>query len=77
MSALPIGHNIPAYTLTSVDPASIFVVYPLIYLGIHLPFQKVGAKNDYSYGLYIYGFPIQQLLVMFGVAAWGYFASVR
>jgi peptidoglycan/LPS O-acetylase OafA/YrhL len=74
ISAMPIGHNVPAYTLTSVDPASIFVVYPLIYLGIHLPFQKIGAKNDYSYGLYIYGFPIQQLLVLFGVAAWGYIA---
>ncbi len=45
--------------------------YPLIWLGIHLPAQRIGARNDYSYGAYIYGFPVTQLLVIWGVWRWG------
>jgi len=73
---LPIGSGTPAWFLTSVDVAAIFLVYPLIWLGMHLPlpFKRVGSKNDYSYGIYIYGFPVQQLLAIFGVVSWGYFA---
>ena len=36
-----------------------------------MPLQRIGARNDYSYGLYIYGFPITQLLLIWGVAGWG------
>ena len=39
----------------------------MIWLGIHLPLARVGAKNDYSYGLYIYGYPVSQLLVVWGL----------
>jgi peptidoglycan/LPS O-acetylase OafA/YrhL len=49
------------------------MAYPMIWLGIHLPFHKVGAKNDYSYGVYIYAFPIQVLLTAWGVNHWGAF----
>jgi peptidoglycan/LPS O-acetylase OafA/YrhL len=48
------------------------IIYPLLWLSIHLPFQKIGAKNDYSYGLYIYGWPVQELMVAWGVQRWGY-----
>jgi peptidoglycan/LPS O-acetylase OafA/YrhL len=50
------------------------LAYPLVWLGIHLPtlFQRVGARNDYSYGVYIYGWPVLQLLGMWGVQRWGY-----
>jgi peptidoglycan/LPS O-acetylase OafA/YrhL len=48
------------------------LVYPLLWLGIHLPFHRVGATNDYSYGIYIYAWPVQQLLVTQGVQRWGY-----
>ena len=47
-------------------------VYPVLWLGIHLPFQKIGARNDYSYGIYIYAFLVQQLLSVWGVQRWGY-----
>ena len=57
---------------TSLDFTAVFLAYPLIWLGIHLPFTRVGAVNDYSYGIYIYAFPIQQLLVMWGINTWGY-----
>jgi peptidoglycan/LPS O-acetylase OafA/YrhL len=69
---LPIGAGIPTFTLTSMDVTAVFLAYPLLWLGIHLPLSKVGARNDYSYGIYIYAFPVQQILVVWGVSAWGY-----
>lgn len=50
-------------------------VYFVMYLAAALPkvFQRVGAKNDYSYGVYIYGFLVQQILAYLGVYRWGYF----
>lgn len=43
-----------------------FVVYACMWLGIVLPLQKVGRRNDISYGVYIYAFPVQQLLAQAG-----------
>jgi peptidoglycan/LPS O-acetylase OafA/YrhL len=71
---LPLGNGLSSLTLTSFNLAAPLLVYPLIWLGIHLPLQKVGARNDYSYGIYIYGFPVQQLLAMWGVYRWGYWS---
>jgi len=47
------------------------LVYPLLWLGTHLPLQRFGARNDYSYGIYIYAWPVQELLVVWGVQRWG------
>jgi peptidoglycan/LPS O-acetylase OafA/YrhL len=47
------------------------LVYPLLWLGSHLPFQRIGARNDYSYGIYIYAWPVQELLAVWGVQHWG------
>jgi peptidoglycan/LPS O-acetylase OafA/YrhL len=69
---LPLGSDVPPWTLTSLDFTAIFLAYPLLWLGIHLPLHKVGARNDYSYGLYIYAWPVQQLLALWGVYKWGY-----
>ncbi len=69
---IPVGQGAPLYLQTSLDLTAVFLAYPLIWLGIHLPFTRVGAVNDYSYGIYIYAFPIQQLLVLWGVNRWGY-----
>ncbi len=56
--------------------AAPFLVYPVLWLGIHLPLERVGTRNDYSYGIYIYAWPIQQFLAMWGVNHWGYPAYV-
>jgi peptidoglycan/LPS O-acetylase OafA/YrhL len=40
-----------------------FAVF-LLWLGIVLPLQKVGARNDISYGMYIYAYPLQMLLAI-------------
>jgi peptidoglycan/LPS O-acetylase OafA/YrhL len=69
---LPVGNSVPTFTFTSMDLTSVFLVYPLLWLGIHLPFHMVGARNDYSYGVYIYAYPVQQLLVIWGASRWGY-----
>lgn len=47
--------------------------YLLIWLAIRLPrpFQKIGRKRDYSYGIYIYGFTVEQALAMLGYAKHG------
>lgn len=48
--------------------------YFVLYLAARLPkqVQWIGAKNDYSYGIYVYGFLVQQVLAYFGVYRLGY-----
>jgi peptidoglycan/LPS O-acetylase OafA/YrhL len=49
-------------------------VYFVIYLAARLPRQThwVGRKNDYSYGVYIYGFLVQQVTAHLGWYHFGY-----
>ncbi len=48
--------------------------YLLVWIGIRAPRQVhwVGRRNDYSYGLYIYGFLGQQVLASIGANRWGF-----
>jgi peptidoglycan/LPS O-acetylase OafA/YrhL len=63
-----------------LDHATLVAALPFAYLclwfGIKLPLQRVGRKNDISYGVYIYAWPVQQLLVLYGVAALGLVAYI-
>ncbi|MEV6965657.1 acyltransferase [Hamadaea sp. NPDC051192] len=47
--------------------------YLLLYAVVALPakLHAVGRKRDYSYGVYIYAFPVQQMLALVGGAALG------
>ncbi|MEU0056414.1 hypothetical protein [Streptomyces sp. NPDC006334] len=47
--------------------------YALLWLAIRLPgaFRRIGARNDYSYGIYIYGFLVQQALAVAGCTRFG------
>lgn len=60
------------WTLTALPLA-----YAVLWLGSVLPL-RIGARNDLSYGVYIYAFPLQQLLVVSGATSvlgyWGYSA---
>jgi peptidoglycan/LPS O-acetylase OafA/YrhL len=71
---LPFGTAATYAFLPTVSAAvlfSPFLAYPMIWLGIHLPFHRVGARNDYSYGVYVYAWPVQQLLAIWDVPRWG------
>jgi len=48
--------------------------YFVLYLAARLPksVHWIGQKNDYSYGVYIYGFLVQQVLAYLGWYRWGY-----
>ena len=50
------------------------LAYLLVWAAVRAPrrLRRVGAVNDYSYGIYIYGFLVQQLLATFGGNRWGY-----
>jgi peptidoglycan/LPS O-acetylase OafA/YrhL len=41
----------------------------LIWLGLKANFVKWGQNNDFSYGIYIYAFPIQQFVALLFPAA--------
>lgn len=44
--------------------AGLPVAYLMLALGVSLRLHRWGAKNDISYGMYIYAFPVQQLLAL-------------
>ncbi|MFR9780763.1 acyltransferase family protein, partial [Micromonospora sp. MS34] len=47
--------------------------YLVLWLAVRLPrwTRRIGRRHDYSYGLYIYAFPVQQLLALVGVPRLG------
>ena len=46
--------------------------YVVLYLAQRLPFERVEQWGDFSYGIYIYAFPIQQCLALAGVQRFGF-----
>ncbi|WP_441247814.1 acyltransferase family protein [Kitasatospora sp. McL0602] len=49
------------------------LAYLLVWLAIRLPapLRRIGRTHDYSYGVYIYGFVVQQALAVAGWTRWG------
>jgi peptidoglycan/LPS O-acetylase OafA/YrhL len=45
--------------------------YLVLWAACVIPLYRVGVKHDYSYGMYIYGWPVMQLASLFGAAALG------
>ncbi|WP_211374103.1 acyltransferase [Cellulomonas fimi] len=43
------------------------IAYVLLWIGATLPSPRLVQRHDISYGVYIYAFPVQQLLVLAGV----------
>lgn len=50
------------------------LAYLVLWLAAVLPpaLHWIGAKNDYSYGVYVYGFLVQQFTAFLGWYQWGY-----
>jgi peptidoglycan/LPS O-acetylase OafA/YrhL len=56
--------------------APLALPYLFLWIACKLPLPRFDARGDYSYGLYIYAFPIQQTLAFFDLQAagfWTYF----
>ncbi|GAA2141570.1 acyltransferase [Arthrobacter humicola] len=51
--------------------AAPFIAYGLLWISTWLPQPAVVGRHDISYGAYIYAFPVQQLLAVFGAYHWG------
>jgi len=47
------------------------LTYAILWLGAALPSPDILKRHDISYGVYIYAFPVQQLLAMAGAYRWG------
>ncbi|MEV0129796.1 acyltransferase [Dactylosporangium sp. NPDC050688] len=50
------------------------LVYVLAWAAVRMPpaLRRIGRRNDYSYGVYIYGFVGQQVFASLGWSRWGY-----
>jgi peptidoglycan/LPS O-acetylase OafA/YrhL len=50
------------------------LAYLVLWLAASLPksLNWIGSKNDYSYGIYLYGFLVQQFTAALGWYTWGY-----
>ena len=68
---LPLGGRLPTAQFTPIDIFIPFLIYPVLWCGIHLPFRRVGSKNDYSYGIYIFGWPITELVITWNLQRFG------
>jgi peptidoglycan/LPS O-acetylase OafA/YrhL len=48
------------------------IAYLTLFTAMRLPLRGFDRRLDLSYGLYIYAFPVQQLLALYGVGALGF-----
>ncbi|MEA5453091.1 acyltransferase [Sinomonas sp. JGH33] len=75
--SLGVGCSVAALIIATVFPAwggqasGAFIAYATLWISTWLPQPMIIAKNDISYGVYIYAFACQQLIAVFGGAAWG------
>ena len=76
-AAVVIGSD-PAGRLAYVLIAAPAVAYLVLLLGSSARLARVGAKRDLSYGVYVYAWPVQVLLLLVGARGWSvlaYFAA--
>lgn len=68
-AAITVGACIalPDYRVIAALP----IAYLLITAGAVIRSERLRLKNDISYGVYIYAYPVQQLLVIVGAGALG------
>ncbi|MBW0089256.1 acyltransferase family protein [Pseudonocardia oceani] len=60
----------PQSTLVYVVVAPLAVAYLVLLLGARPELRRIGARRDLSYGLYVYAWPVQILLIVAGASLW-------
>lgn len=60
----------PAGTLVYLTVAPPAVAYLVLLAGSSPRLRAIGARRDLSYGLYVYAWPVQVLVLLAGAAAW-------
>lgn len=66
-AVIAVGSVLPDYSIVAALP----VAYLMLCLGITVKTPKLRMPNDFSYGTYIYAFPLQQLPASSGAASLG------
>ncbi|MCU1431052.1 MAG: acyltransferase [Actinotalea sp.] len=61
------GLFLPDYRVVAAFP----LAYLVLYIGAVARDPRWRFRNDLSYGVYIYGFPVQQALALVGATRWG------
>lgn len=70
--SIPVAALLMVFVPTAGGPlAAPFLCYALLYLSTIVPQPQWIARNDISYGFYIYAWPMQQLVLIFGGAQFG------
>lgn len=60
IAIFPVAFYFPKFDILSLVP----ITYITVYLGLTNPAKTIIVRNaDYSYGVYLYGYPVQQLVV--------------
>jgi peptidoglycan/LPS O-acetylase OafA/YrhL len=73
MAAVAVAALIISCRLQAFDLVWPFALpYLVLFLAHRLPFRQVEQWGDFSYGIYIYAFPIQQCLVLAGLHHFGF-----
>jgi peptidoglycan/LPS O-acetylase OafA/YrhL len=62
ISVVMLAAGLPFRGFGSVAPLA--MTYALLWLAFKLPFARFDRKGDFSYGTYIYAFPVQQTLAL-------------
>ncbi len=61
-----IASRLSAYELVAALP----VAYLVLWLGTVLPFTRFGVRTDLSYGLYLYAWPVMQVMSVTALVHW-------
>jgi len=62
----------PDLYFRACDLGAPLLAYPLLWLGAHLPLQRIGSVNDYSYGMYVYAYPVTVLMAIWQMNRLGF-----
>jgi peptidoglycan/LPS O-acetylase OafA/YrhL len=72
ISLIALGLSLPIGMFGLIAPVA--MTYVLLWLAFTLPFARFDAKGDFSYGTYIYAFPVQQGLALLRIQEDGFVA---